>query len=366
MHIDRSNYEIWLIDWLDGNLNHQQVEELKLFLNANPDLNVEFDELAAINLKPSVNIFPNKNQLKKSTDDLSKSQFEYLCVACLENDISAEQRIELLEIINKDSEKKRIFELIQKTRLSPIDINYKLKKYLLKRTVQQNIIRFSAIGLSAAATIALIIITFLTIPRSLPENINNMATNTLVDSIIQQPSVNQVPDKIITGNVPNLIINKRDKLLSAEQNINSVLPISDTAVSIPDDTLIRNPENPKIAFQKIPVNTEIILKDVTINNILIASNSFYITPEYDDERSNISRFIAKTFRERILKNNTSPESPLKGYEIAEAGVAGLNKLLGWQMALDMNNDENGELRSIYFSSKILKFNAPVKKSELLP
>jgi len=36
------------------------------------------------------------------------------------------------------------------------------------------------------------------------------------------------------------------------------------------------------------------------------------------------------------------------------------------MALDEKNDENGELKSVYFSSKILKFKAPVKKSEPLP
>jgi hypothetical protein len=33
------------------------------------------------------------------------------------------------------------------------------------------------------------------------------------------------------------------------------------------------------------------------------------------------------------------------------------------MALDEKKDEKGELKSLYFSSKILKFNAPIKKSE---
>ena len=61
------------------------------------------------------------------------------------------------------------------------------------------------------------------------------------------------------------------------------------------------------------------------------------------ERSNIGRFVSKTFRETFLKENITPDSPLKGYEIAEAGVSGLNKLLGWEMALDKNNDENGSL-----------------------
>jgi hypothetical protein len=35
------------------------------------------------------------------------------------------------------------------------------------------------------------------------------------------------------------------------------------------------------------------------------------------------------------------------------------------MELDKKNNEKGEPKSVYFSSKILKFNAPVKKSEPL-
>ncbi len=69
---------------------------------------------------------------------------------------------------------------------------------------------------------------------------------------------------------------------------------------------------------------------------------------------------------RSLKKKHPPDTPLKGYEIAEAGVSGLNKLLGWQMALDMKKDENGQPKSVSFSSGILKIQAPVKKREPQP
>ncbi len=83
---------------------------------------------------------------------------------------------------------------------------------------------------------------------------------------------------------------------------------------------------------------------------------------YDSERSRLRRFIASTFRERILKDKEYNDTPLQPYEIAEAGIDGLNKLLGWEMALVRTSDEEGELKSFYFSSGVLKFNAPVKKS----
>jgi hypothetical protein len=71
-------------------------------------------------------------------------------------------------------------------------------------------------------------------------------------------------------------------------------------------------------------------------------------------------------KEKILKEKTAKDSPLKAYELAEAGVSGLNKLLDCEMVLDEKKDANGVLKSVYFSSKIIKFNAPIKKSEPLP
>lgn len=356
MKIDRSNYEIWLIDWLDGNLSDLKAEELKTFLNGNPELREEFDELVKINLKPSEKTFPHKNQLKKSTADLPLAQFEYLCVAYLENDLSVAQQTELKEIIDLDPEKKRSFELIQKTKLAPAGDGYKHKNQLIKKTPAQRIIRLSVIGLSAAATVALLIISYLLIPRSLQDQSRNG-----MHSVSTKPSVNKI--------TVNKILNpgqKREFLVAEVQKKTTVFPKSDSAIININDTLLRIAETREREFTKIPVFAQIDLGAGIISNTLIASNSAYTIPYYDEERSNIGRFIAKNFREIFLKEKSSADSPLKGYEIAEAGVTGLNKLLGWEMALDKNNDENGELQSVYFSSKMLKFNAPVKKTEPLP
>ena len=137
MEIDRSNYEIWLMDWLDGNLTDLQVEQLKIFLDENPELKEEFNELTLISLKPVEKSFPYKDHLKKSIADISGSLFDYLCVAYLENDLSSGQQTELFEAIELDPEKKRSFELIQKLTLVPASIRYIHKNKLKKRTVLQ-------------------------------------------------------------------------------------------------------------------------------------------------------------------------------------------------------------------------------------
>ena len=55
---------------------------------------------------------------------------------------------------------------------------------------------------------------------------------------------------------------------------------------------------------------------------LIAINPTFIIPPEEEERRNIARFISKNFREKILKEESPADSPLKGYEIAEAGSFG--------------------------------------------
>jgi hypothetical protein len=365
MYIERSNYEIWLIDWLDGNLNEVQVEQLRYFLSENPDIKEEFEELSLFNLKPAEKSFPNKNRLQKTTAELSGSQLEYLSVAYLENDLSYDEQTELKENIELDPEKKKSFELIQKMRLMPVSLSYKNKKRLIRRTVARNVIRLSLIGLSAAAIITLVIITSISKPGPLHIRFEKTAQTIVPDNTIQQLALEKVPK----------VIKSDKKIITSKKQIQNILAVSNKTASVitetnpnlpvQNDSLLGSKNHPRILTNKIPVSPGFNLNLETVPNTLIALNYTVPVPGYDDGRSRLSKFIAKTFREKILKEKSAKDSPLKVYEIAEAGVSGLDKLLGWEMALDERKDVNGELKSVYFSSKILKFNAPVKKSEPL-
>jgi hypothetical protein len=359
MEINRSNYEIWLIDWLDGNLNDLQVAKVQLFLNHNPDLKNDFEDISTFRLNPSEIEFKGKTPLKKSTADLTDKQFEYLCVASLERDISVSQKAELNEIIKQDQVKRRSFETIQKLRLSPLDISYPYKKHLIKRAVSQKIIRWSIVGLSAAATIALLVTTSQLIPRALLINSKDGMLSVSVTGNNSRAGMlsvsNNKPVKPIRSLKPE-VTSKESEIISEK----------DPGLSLTADTIIRVPAIEGIQISNIPFPDNVDKNTRISKTTLVVSNHTNASSSFDEERSNVGRFIAKNFREIFLKEKTPKDSPLKGYEIAEVGVTGLNKLLGWEMALDKNNDENGELKSVYFSSKILKFNTPVKKTEPQP
>lgn len=368
MEIERTNYEIWFTDWLDGNLSGSDVEKLKLFLEKNPDLKEELEELSSVTLSPSLKTFSNKNLLKKTLSEISGAQFETLCIAYLENDLSSDQISEFLEIIEQDQEKKRTFEVYRKTKLIPLQISYINKNHLYRRKPLHKVIRMSVIGISSAAAAAILIMTYPVISHNQPGKRNSVAQ---INVSGNNKNHQEIRFEIPAGRKTTVVHPVSEKRSGEQRGTGiqksiSIIPRSDVvAEAYPDSSAVR-PDNSELLLQKLPVDFRITLEKETGNRTLITSNVRLTLPGINDNRSNIGKFIARTFREKILREKTVQDSPLKGYEIAEAGIAGLNKLLGWQMALEKTNDENGELKSVYFSSKILKFNAPVKKSNPLP
>jgi hypothetical protein len=358
---DRSNYEIWFTEWLDGNLNEEQVEEFMVFLKDNPDLREELDGLADVSLEPPYVIFNGKNNLKKSFENLSESQFEHLCIESLENDLTSLQKSELSEIIDRDENKRKRFELFQKLKLKPSPGSFRRKSSVKRLTAGQKAIRVSVIGLSAAATVAVLVIAFL----SFPANVNK-ETRQAVQNIGQDTfQIELAPAVLIEKTAPHIVQSNLSSEVDntiPETGISKLPVVSAELINhdIPDSNLyIQRTEAITMVKVEIPDNT--LTTYLASANFIQDWDPGFIPPLID-ERSNVQRFLARFFREKIMRDKNSGNRPVESYEIASAGITGLNKLFGWEMALHKNTDGNGEVRSYYFTSKLLKFNTPVKKT----
>jgi hypothetical protein len=348
MKIDRSNYEIWFTDWLDGNLNDQQTVQVRLFLSENPDLQEELKEMDSAPLIPPAAGFMGKSGLIRTPADISCIQFDYLCVASAENDLSAEGRLA---------------ELYLKLKLLPPDIRYANKKKLLKKTAFRKSLALSAALLSAAATVAILITLSIFISgndQKSTENITQLITNKVGPEQSAMPQQKEMSAPEPAHSRKAEIIKKQ--AIFAEVTAPEAIKQEAEGTDI-NESLLEQRITELLPEAKVPSGSDIITVYSTridyLTLIPLAADKM-IQP---DERWAAGKFFAKLFRDKILKEETSDDSPIKGYEIAEAGVTGLNKLMGWEMAFERNNDENGELKSIYFSSKIIKIQAPVNKTE---
>ena len=64
--INRSNYELFVIDYIEGNLDTIDMESFATFLDSNPDIKNEFNELESITLETENIIYKPKSELKKN------------------------------------------------------------------------------------------------------------------------------------------------------------------------------------------------------------------------------------------------------------------------------------------------------------
>ena len=305
MKIDRSNYEIWFIDSLDGNLDSHQTDELTLFLNENPDLKEEFNELHLATVEPISKPFPLKEKLKKLPSDITQSQFEYLCVAYLENDLTIEQESELFDIITNESEKKKTFNLIQKTRVVPPSVNFKYKNRLIRRTAKEKIIWFSTIGLSAAAVVSFIITTYLASPDNIPSDITRLSviSNDVLNTNSHPSEI--IPDKLAEEAQVVPEDKKSLKVKSSIRNQSADVANSESVSVMPGDSIKNNISSREHAIERIKISAPISYKEEIAPGKLVASATEIIIPEEDEERNRLSRFISKTFREKIMKEETT-------------------------------------------------------------
>lgn len=360
MKPNRSNYEIWFTDFLDGNLSEIQVEELKVFLQENPDLNEELNGLTMVTLNPPDFTFSGKNALGKSPESLSEEQFEYLCIARLENDLTPGQKSDMNEIISRDEMKRKSFERIQKLKLKPLSASFAGKSSVKKLTTGQKIFRLSVVGLSAAATIAIIVSIFQFTPENTKRELTQTAQIITPDTIFiesGQPVAVKEPETNTIRNSGRPAIRK---------SITEIL-VSEVNLTLPEQFNQEGPDSLPVFLRPEALNS--LKVEIPENFIAAYSPEAYSIRIYDpayippliEYRSNVQLFLARLFHEKIMKDTNSGTRPVESYEIAQAGIKGLNKLFGWEIALQKNTDENGDIRSYNFSSRLLKFNAPVKK-----
>ena len=120
MEINRNNYEIFFIDYFDGNLNTEEVADLLLFLEQNLDLKEEFDGLNEVSIPDDEYItYDFKDSLKKNvescTPKITTENYEDYFIASLEGDLLKKDKKELVNFLLKNPELSKEFKLFKNT-----------------------------------------------------------------------------------------------------------------------------------------------------------------------------------------------------------------------------------------------------------
>ena len=303
-------------------------------------------------LKPADLSFTGKARLKRSVSELPLSQVEYLSAAFLENDLSALEAAELEENLKQNSANRQIFDSIQLTRLKAPAVTYKYKSSLRKLSPGQRLFRIAAVSLSAAASIGLLILFALPSTRL----ISGKKTVTEVQITDSAPVTLLIASNEPIMGISRQIIPRPGRV--QEEALPITIPSEVTGIT--EDSPVVSVDLPSSFTVHVPEPGAVTMEGSRV--ILLASGIRPVPLITNDDRGPVRKFIAATFREKILREDHFTDEKLRPYEVAKAGVEGFNRLFDWEMQITENLDESGAVSSVNFSSTLLSFNAPVKKT----
>lgn len=355
MQINRNNYEIFFLDYRENNLSPQQVAELMVFLEENPDLKFEFEEFEEITIVVDESIsFNNKSLLKKKQvipyGSIDTTNFEEKLIANNEGDLSGEEEKNFAGFIGLNPELKLEVNALRLAVLKPdsnivYDDKEGLKKYpfwIAYRTT-----------LYYAASIAAIFILMIGFYFSF----YNPQTEMIVEG---QPGYIQKQDYL------SLEINK-----SLPLRIESRNEINYASTTIKNESYV-----PVEVVQPIQLIKSRSVKLLSItqsqnNNLAFRFNEFVATDDQledpeellatnSDRRKNfISSFLGNLTSKLIRRNNASPNN--KKSSFIEYSVQGYNLLTDKEVEVKREYNENGDIMAYNVIGERVEFTTKKRK-----
>jgi anti-sigma factor RsiW len=118
--IDQHNYETYFLQYVDGELSAADRKAVDNFIEANPDLAFELDQLMDARLVPEPIAFPDKDSLYRhsaSDSRIGMNNYETYLLLAVDKEISASDEQLLESFLAQHPEKREEFALLLQTRL---------------------------------------------------------------------------------------------------------------------------------------------------------------------------------------------------------------------------------------------------------
>lgn len=348
MIINRQNYQVWVTDYYDGQLDDFQEGVLMNFLQENPDLMSEFEDYPELSLAPGERIISDKSGLLRTPDQLTNEQLEHFAIALAENDLGEEQKQEMLELEKSDPRFRENINIYGKIKLKHDETRYPDKESLLKIPGKRRITRIIINSLSVAASAAILTGLFMIFWQAPDINMNDQLR------VEAEEESSDLP--VLAEDQPLLIPEKKHVVLAE--------PVILTEIEMPEPDTLITPD--RLNIQPLASRKEVRL-DIPRAHYLLAETQAYpliqAVDQYDTTRMSVREFLAYHFRKQILNDEEPGVENIKAWEIADAGIKGVNTLLGWNMDLNAKKGEEGKLENISFTSQLIKFDHNADKNK---
>ncbi len=337
MTINQNNFEAYLLDYLEGNLDPLLTADLMAFLAENPEYESyipEYDTRMALNGKHEYHL---KDRLKKDFADVSEitlGNFDEFCIASCEQLLDQAGRKRLSDFLAKHPEKKKEFDLYAKLKLQPdISVVFANKALLKKSTPVARNSRLFYFAAGIAASLALL---FVVISKKPAES-----------AFTQAPVKEQVMAPAFHADLPST--NEE----SAKQQTNS------------DHAPIENYRKATPAVADLPVTRETSDEAVVLHPIESVGAQGMLTvspvPPVDFSRMAVTLQSETNLQDIAAVDLHSSEknagllgsliSRMDFWKTAEKAIQGFNYLTEANLDIDKTLDDNGKLSAILLNTE---------------
>ncbi len=347
MNINRNNYEIYFLDYYENNLAPEQVAELMVFLEANPDLKEEFESFETLSLVQDGEQFEDKNSLKKKTykssGQINSYNYEEWMVAAVEGDLSENEIEELNLFLSLNPDAKLEYNLFKKAVLTPDNVEVKDKESLKKKGVFL-LYRYEMLyALSAAAVILLLLGVYF--------NGGNSSTNFNRDGVVLNADIQPIDVNSFVIDAQPAISFRNEfsdfhKRPAISEEMETTFIYSSSTITQVDNKSIT--EIDLVLASIDPEGVESRNEHFSSLNELIRGGQ-----ELMEQKSFTGRFIANTFEKVFGTRNSSQKS------IIEYTIEGYNLMADREVEVEKAYDTSGNVIAYNINGRVLSLGRKV-------
>ncbi len=346
MMITRDNYEPFFLDYLEGNLDENMIDQFLDFLELNPDLKEELHLFENIQLPEEQVVFAGKQHLYKSAHD-EKAAFERKAVAFIEGDLKDEERESFETYIAGRPELQKEIGLFAKTRLvADTGIKFQNKQKLYRKSGTVVFMNWAA---RAAAVIVLV------------WGISSLfqTGNQQVGPGVVQEIASLKPKTTESANIQ----------IEPKENIQENTSVEKPVVLADNKPTVRQKKTTRKQEQNPEPGTDYPERDITEMNEIKPIYAM-LEAETDENRLAVSRSI-NIEKINDPRNIMSVEEFLasRAKKVTNEGFLSAQRILqtGLNVASEISGDrigysvKEGKVSSLEFESRLMAFSIPLQK-----
>lgn len=353
--ITRDNYERYMMDYLEGQLSPEQVRELEDFLNSNPGLREEMKDLEQMYLVPSAEAYDGKENLKKqlTLDEPGYSHFDELCISRVEGTLTPSQVEVFDRMMEESGERQKIYRQYAMTRLQPdLSVGYPHKASLKKKGGKTLPMWGIYSRIALAASIALLVSLYVLLPS--PHE-----TTTPVHTTKAGMNVREVPVAESPGATSPMDVDPAIPLKIDHNKLSSQLTVE--AKPVGENRISRSGVGRSLAsVQHLEPQLGMDAPDpVAYAGLAVPHMPGAEQParriEFDTYQK-LDRFLERRVNYALQQR---PEFSI--WDVAGAGLKGISKLTGKELALERRYNQQGELQTLALKTEHFSLSTKIKE-----